>query len=209
MQISAFSPATKFLTPRYVLCLPEKKVAVMDERALYILEQTDGSVHSVMFKKETHRFRGLAYHEKQGRLLTTETKDDQIYLHGIDYDIDKAIVDTIELFPGSSGGRPRESKVCFVAYRDHRSVGPQVFITDMAAGQLYVTSTRTRETEVKSLTVDGTNLLKQAVGVAFDASGGSCYVRKCAMVTHSDVLLHNGIIMMTLSPPLSQATRWW
>ena len=67
--------------------------------------------------------------------------------------------------------------MCFVAYRDHRSVGPQVFITDMAAGQLYVTSTRTRETEVKSLTVDGTNLLKQAVGVAFDATGGSCSQR--------------------------------
>ena len=145
----------------------------MDERALYILDQTDGSVHTVMFKKETHRFRGLAYHERQGRLLTTETKDDQIYLHGIDYDIDKAIVDTIELFPGSSSGRPRESKVCFVAYRDHRTTGPQVFTTDMGAGQLYVTSTRTRETEVKSLTVDGTNLLKQAVGVAFDATGGS------------------------------------
>ena len=143
----------------------------MDERALYILDQTDGSVHTVMFKKETHRFRGLAYHERQGRLLTTETKDDQIYLHGIDYDIDKAIVDTIELFPGSN--RPRESKVCFVAYRDHRTTGPQVFTTDMGAGQLYVTSTRTRETEVKSLTVNGTNLLKQAVGVAFDATGGS------------------------------------
>ena len=78
----------------------------------------------------------------------------------------------IELFPGS--GRPRESKVCFVAYRDHSSAGPQVFITDMAAGQLYVTSTRTRDTEVKSLSVNGTNLLKQAVGVAFDATGLSC-----------------------------------
>ena len=70
----------------------------------------------------------------------------------------------IELFPGSS--RPKESKVCFVAYHDHK-----VFTTDMIAGQLYVTSTRTRETEVRSLFVNGTNLLKQAVGVAFDATG--------------------------------------
>ena len=46
----------------------------------------------------------------------------------------------------------------------------------MNAGQVYVTSTRTRETEVKSLFVDGTNLLKGAVGVNFDASGNAVVV---------------------------------
>ena len=56
--------------------------------------------------------------------------------------------------------------MCFIACHDHK-----VFATDMTAGQLYVTSTRTRETEVRSLFVNGTNLLKQAVGVAFDATG--------------------------------------
>ena len=40
------------------------------------------------------RFRGLAYHEMQGRLLTTETKDDQIYIHCIDFECSKDIVDT-------------------------------------------------------------------------------------------------------------------
>ena len=126
--LSAFAPGVKFLTPRYVLCIPDQKVAVMDEKALYIIRQSDGKLHTVMFKKETHRFRGLAYHEMQGRLLTTETKGDQIYIHCIDFECSKDIVDTIELFPGTR--RPKESKVCFIACRDHK-----VFATDMIAGQ--------------------------------------------------------------------------
>ena len=54
-KISAFAPSVKFLTPRYVLCIPDQKVAVMDEKALYIIRQNDGKLHTVMFKKETHR----------------------------------------------------------------------------------------------------------------------------------------------------------
>ena len=63
-----FAPAIKLLTPRYVLCIPEEKVAVMDERALYIMRQKDGELQAIMFKKETHRFRGLAYHEMQASI---------------------------------------------------------------------------------------------------------------------------------------------
>ncbi len=152
-----------FFRPRSVLyCEPEEKVLVLDDRALYVFSAKDGSLLDNMFDKEAHRFRGLAYYERDGRVVTTESTETNILIRFIDINFNKACMMEIPLF-GESEMKPAGSRVCFVAVN-----GDYVYTTDMGAGLFYRTWIKHLSTEVKTHVESGTNWLKSATGVAFD-----------------------------------------
>jgi hypothetical protein len=92
-----FAPNVAFYIPRYVHCLPDGKVVVLDQKALYVF-RPDGGLLATLFEREAHRFRGLAYYREFGRLITTETTEDDVVLKFIDLEKAKDIVDR-SVFP--------------------------------------------------------------------------------------------------------------
>ncbi len=50
----------QFLVPRYVLCIPEDRVVVLDDNALHVF-MSNGALIKKLLGGEAHSYRGLAY----------------------------------------------------------------------------------------------------------------------------------------------------
>ena len=87
-----WAPDTSFYAPRYIFSLPNGKLVVLDNKALYLFTPT-GRLICKMFEGEAKRFRGLAFYKEFGRLITTETTDDVVNLVFIDVEHTRDIVD--------------------------------------------------------------------------------------------------------------------
>ena len=138
---------------------------------------------------EANRFRGLAYYKEFGRLITTETTDEVVNLVFIDIEHSKDIVDMyverlLLNFPvcfiihfcnfrvpiDCTRDKIKHSKVRYVACVSHEKSG-LIYSTDMGLGQIYLTNMKNGESTVITHTINGTNILKHASGIAAEPSG--------------------------------------
>ena len=178
-----FAPEVDFLAPRYILCLPERTILVLDNKALYVIKPS-GRLVCKLFEGEAERFRGLGYYKGFGRVVTTERKSDgSTQILFIDVVNKKDIVHRFVLLViirtlkiqldscfgsipiGPTTAEP-DSKIRFVTVR-----GRKVFASDLGMGRLYITDLRTEETKVVKSFHNGTNRLKSAMGIAVDPAG--------------------------------------
>ena len=89
-----FAPEISFLAPRYVLCLSDRKLLVMDSKALYVI-RPNGRLECKLFEGEAERFRGLSYYRAFGRVVTTEKMaDGTTHIVFIDVEAKKDVVET-------------------------------------------------------------------------------------------------------------------
>eukprot|EP00095_Tigriopus_kingsejongensis_P006091 maker-scaffold712_size108441-snap-gene-0.34 protein:Tk06091 transcript:maker-scaffold712_size108441-snap-gene-0.34-mRNA-1 annotation:"hypothetical protein BRAFLDRAFT_227409" len=162
-QSDSWAPEVRFEGPRYIQGTLYDRVVVMDNKFIYIFN-LDGSLVRKIFEGEAHRFRGLAFDQEYGRLVTTETNSKGIYIVFIDVEKTRDIVSVIKVEDPNID--LSSSKVRYVTCKNGLVVA-----TDLGLGQIYVVKLKDQTSRLIKSHFEGSNRLKQASGVAIDPAG--------------------------------------
>merc|ERR1719510_147681 len=201
-----WAPEQQFIYPRYILCVPDRKhdnrngmnVVVLDQAALYYF-RSDATVKSKLFNGGGSRYRGLAYHEENGHVVTSEKVEGQgVYLIFLDLNINKDIVKKILLEPTTLSPHHIITTKCrFIACKDNR-----VITTDMGLNCYYITNLRDNKTEVHP-SQNGNIILREATGVFIDPAG-NVIVAACPLVENAETFPAEDLEILNTSRPITK-----
>lgn len=201
-----WAPEQQFIYPRYILCVPDFKhdnrngmnVVVLDQVALYYF-RSDGTLKSKLFNGEGCHYRGLAYHEGYGHIVTTEKIEGEgVYLVFLDLNINKDIVKKILLEPTTLSQHHIVNTKCrFIACKDNR-----VITTDMGLNCYYITNLQDNKTEVHP-SRNGNNILREPTGVFIDPAG-NVVVAASPLVENAESLVTEDLEILNTSMPISK-----
>jgi hypothetical protein len=209
--VGTWATEEKFIAPRYVLCVPDRKhdnrsgmnVVVLDNVGLHYF-RSDGTKKATLFPGEGLRFRGLAYYEKHGHVVSTEKVEGEgVYLIFFDLNVSKDIVKRILIEPTALSHHHLSKTRCrFIACDNHT-----IITTDMGLNCFYITNLKENSTEVISdkVSQSGKDNLRQATG-AFVDPAGNMVIAAFPLADQNDIpdLLLNGAEILDTSIPVKK-----